>query len=185
MKKSAFSLIELLVVVAILGILTVIAVPNYLNSMVKAKFAKAEGDLYSIAHAIESFHMDHNKYPEWTYPDGQHKNPVNLRLTPLTTPVSYLPTIPVDPFLSIWEHPAYVTYDYVDAWSAIHYKKDTLLDISYRCSEWRLASAGPDGKVTFGSSYSYDLSNGLRSVGDIVRTGPATEFPCVPFLVKK
>ena len=182
MNPNAFTLIELLVVVAIIGILSGIALPNYLNSLVKAKMAKAQADMNAIRTAIESFHLDNHKYPTWTYPDGEHKNPVKLRLIPLTSPIPYMSTIPIDPFISIWEYKAYDTYDYVDAWSSITYKKDTILDISFRCSEWRLASAGPDGRVTFGSSYSYNVTNGIRSVGDIVLTGPRTQYPCAPYL---
>lgn len=185
MKTRSFTLVELLVTVAIIGILAGIALPNYLNSLIKARTAKAEADLNALGTAIESYRIDRNKYPPWTDPDGTHKNPVNRRLIPLTTPMPYLSAIPVDPFLRLFENPAYTTYDYVDAWSAIHYKKDAILDISFRCSEWRIASAGPDGYVTFGSAYSYALSNGLRSIGDIVRTGPATKFPCVSFLKNK
>lgn len=182
MQTKAFTLIELLVVVTIIGILSGIAIPNYLNSLVKARMAKAESDMNAIRIAIESYHIDNNKYPSWTYTNGEHKNPVKLRLIPLTSPIPYMSTIPIDPFLSIWEYKAYDTYDYVDAWSSITYKKDTILDISFRCSEWRLSSAGPDGKVTFGSSFSYNSTNGIRSIGDIVLTGPRTKYPCFPYL---
>ncbi|MBI1386815.1 MAG: prepilin-type N-terminal cleavage/methylation domain-containing protein [bacterium] len=182
MSKQGFTLIELMITVAIVGILAAIALPNYTNSLIKAKAAKAEADMNALSTAIESYRIDHNRYPSWTDPDGTHKNPVDRRLIPLTTPMPYMSVIPVDPFISVWEYEAYTTYDYVDAWSSIHYKKDSILDVSFRCSEWRLASAGPDGRVTFGSAYSYNLTNGLRSIGDIVRTGPIVKFPCVPFL---
>lgn len=185
MNCRAFTLIELLISVAIIGILAAIAVPNMQNSITKAKMAKAVADMNAICTAIESYRVDHNMYPRWTETDGTHKNPVDRRLNPLTSPLPYMTSIPVDPFISVWEYAAYTTYDYVDAWSSIHYKKDEILDISFRCSEWRLASAGPDGSVTFGSAFSYDMSNGIRSTGDIVRTGPRTKFPCVPFLQNK
>lgn len=185
MNCRAFTLIELLISAAIIGILAAIAVPNMQNSMTKAKIAKAVADMNALCTAIESYRVDHNMYPRWTETDGTHKNPVDRRLNPLTNPMPYMTSIPVDPFLSVWEYEAYTTYDYVDAWSSINYKKDEILDISFRCSEWRLASAGPDGRVTFGSAFSYDMSNGIRSTGDIVRTGPKTDFPCVPFLQNK
>lgn len=185
MKQTAFTLIELLVVVAIIGILMGIAVPNFQNSLTKAKMAKAIADMNALCTAIESYCIDHNQYPAWTEVDGTHKNPVDRRLHPLTSPMPYMSAIPVDPFIAIWEYAAYTTYDYVDAWSSIHYKKDEILDISFRCAKWRLASAGPDGKVTFGSSFSYAITNGLRSIGDIVRTGPKVKFPCAPFLENK
>ena len=191
--RRGFTLIELLIVVAIIGVLAAIAVPNFLNAQLRAKIARAESDMRSIDTALEEYRIDNNLYPRWADPDGTNRNPVNRRLIPLTTPVAYMASVPQDPFIygppgarrDDAQHPAYVTYDYVDAWATMNYQKATTLDVSFRCSEWRIASAGPDGTMTYGSVYSFSASNGLTSAGDLVRTGPRTSYPCVDTLVGK
>ena len=86
--KNAFTLIELLIVVAIIGILAAIAVPNFLNAQVRAKIAKVESEMKSIDTALESYRLDNNMYPVWLTFQGGNIWPVSKRLAPLTTPIS-------------------------------------------------------------------------------------------------
>ncbi len=193
MNPKGFTLIELLIVVAIIGILAAIAVPNFLNAQMRAKIANAQADMQSLNTALESYKIDNNFYPIWCTESGTNKNPVNRRLIPLTTPVSYMSSVPQDPFIygppgarvDEGQDAAYVTYDYVDAWGTVNYQGATGLANSFRCSEWRVASAGPDGTMTYGSIPTFDPSNGLNSQGDLVRTGPRTSYPCDASLVGK
>ncbi len=190
-SQRAFTLIELLIVVAIIGILAAIAVPNFLNAQIKAKIANAVSDMQGLSTALEMYRLDHNIYPRWKDPDGSNRNPVNRRLIPLTTPLSYMSSVPQDPFIlgaggarkDENQHPAYVTYDYVDVWSTVHYSGATSFNASFRCGEWRIASAGPDGTMTYGSVPSFDASNGLYSQGDLVRVGPKMSLPCDESLI--
>lgn len=189
---QAFTLIELLIVVAIIGILAAIAIPNFLNAQIRAKIAKAESDMQALSTALEMYHLDYNRYPMFIGPDGININPVNRRLIPLTTPIAYIVAIPQDPFLESRygrrivenQHPAYVTYDYIDAWTFIYHGKQSILSSAYRCSDWRISGAGPDNNAdTFGTAPLYHASNGLRSWGDMYRLGPRTTFPCDPSLI--
>lgn len=85
--RRAFTLIELLIVVAIIAILAAIAVPNFLEAQVRSKVARTVSDMRTIATAIEAYAVDFNKPPfDWapdvTYPYYLHNC--------LSTPVGYL-----------------------------------------------------------------------------------------------
>lgn len=62
--RRAFTLIELLVVVAIIAILAAAAVPNFLEAQTRAKVSRAKADLRSLSTALESYMVDHNRYPD-------------------------------------------------------------------------------------------------------------------------
>ncbi|PKQ18823.1 MAG: hypothetical protein CVT66_11890, partial [Actinobacteria bacterium HGW-Actinobacteria-6] len=61
--RRAFTLIELLIVVAIIAILAAIAVPNFLEAQTRSKVSRAKADMRSLTTAIESYAVDNNVYP--------------------------------------------------------------------------------------------------------------------------
>ena len=63
-RSGGFTLIELLVVVAIIGILASVAVGNYRRSIVKAKEAALQQDLYTMRTLINQYFADKGKYPQ-------------------------------------------------------------------------------------------------------------------------
>lgn len=63
-NKKAFTLIELLIVMTIVGILASIAVPNYRWGIIKAKEAVLREDLYNLRTTIDNFYADQGKYPD-------------------------------------------------------------------------------------------------------------------------
>lgn len=62
--KLGFTLVELLVVMAILGILTVVTLGNFQTSQIKARDAQRKHDLREITNALEAYFNDHGGYPE-------------------------------------------------------------------------------------------------------------------------
>jgi len=102
MKRNAFTLIELLIVVAIIAILAAIAVPNFLEAQTRAKVSRTKTDMRSISVAIESYAVDNNSYPFIDLYEG-YSLPVGhasatAKNAGLTTPVAYLTSKLLDPF---------------------------------------------------------------------------------------
>ncbi len=62
-NRKGFTLIELMIVIAIIIILAAIAIPNYLKMTERARKASIESDLKSVATALESYSTDWGGYP--------------------------------------------------------------------------------------------------------------------------
>jgi general secretion pathway protein G len=56
-------LIELLIVIAIIGILAAIAIPNLLNAVQRGKQKRSMSDMRTMATALEAYAVDNNVYP--------------------------------------------------------------------------------------------------------------------------
>ncbi len=62
-SRAGFTLVELLVVVAVIGIISAIAMPNLLNALDKSKQKKTMSDVRTIGVAVESYATDMSAYP--------------------------------------------------------------------------------------------------------------------------
>lgn len=63
-RKNGFTLIELVIVIAILGVLAGLAIPRFLDSRAQAQGAKLLGDLRTIDSAISIYQARTGSYPE-------------------------------------------------------------------------------------------------------------------------
>lgn len=61
-RQRAFTLIELMIAVAIVGILAAIAIPAYQDSVMKSRRADAKGALLGLASALEKHFTTNNSY---------------------------------------------------------------------------------------------------------------------------
>jgi general secretion pathway protein G len=61
--KAAFTLIELLLVVVIIGILAAIVVPRLVGRSMDAQIAQAKGNITSFANALKLYELDNGFFP--------------------------------------------------------------------------------------------------------------------------
>src|SRR5512142_2929249 len=87
-NSKGFTLIELMIVLAIMGILITIAAPNLKVSLIRAREAVLKEDLFQMREAIDQYYADNGKYPETL------KDLINTQ----DRTRSYLRDIPKDPF---------------------------------------------------------------------------------------
>lgn len=188
MRSRAFTLIELLIVVAIIAILAAIAVPNFLEAQTRARVARARADQRSLATALEAYAADANRYPDYGHPRdyslfaGEAVVFVPVRLT---TPVAYLAALPPGIFpgrrtgLAAAGPPVpdFYMHDYATVYlgksqTAGHVREHHLsLTGSTRPVQWTVWSFGPDLDDDHGIVL-YDPTNGTVSSGDMMRFGP-------------
>lgn len=62
-KQSGFTLIEVMVVVAILGILAAIVMTNVVGKDEQARITAARASLAQISNALEMYKLDNHRYP--------------------------------------------------------------------------------------------------------------------------
>ena len=172
MPPRAFTLIELLIVLAIITILAAIAVPNFLEAQTRARLARVKADMRAIATAIETYHTDHSHYP---IPDNINGGPINFASpptffetkipTPLTTPIAYFTGLVNDVYINLREPQEtyfpyhYATRAYARRTLAVDGGEDEfdafILSSFLRpipAAQWYLLSHGPHGDHDAGPS---------------------------------
>ena len=88
-KKKAFTLIEVLLVVAIIGTLVALMVPGYTNLLEKSRTNQAIAEIVRISRELDDFLVDNGNLPETLTDLIQESKPVNL-IDPWGNPYEYL-----------------------------------------------------------------------------------------------
>ncbi|MCC5876373.1 MAG: prepilin-type N-terminal cleavage/methylation domain-containing protein [Candidatus Sumerlaeia bacterium] len=195
--NRAFTLIELLIVVAIIAILAAIAVPNFLEAQTRSKVSRMKADMRTVATALESYAVDYNRHPLDTlqraiagFPPARVYEYSTMEIfNPLTTPIAYITSLgaTADVFQEQRAFnpnlPGSFGYLlYVNYWPAsVQGSANNGLSVSREgvSMNWMLASFGPDGESSalnmglpinlWPITASYDPTNGTVSFGDIAR----------------
>lgn len=200
-NRRAFTLIELLIVVAIIAVLAAIAVPNFLEAQARAKTSAVLSDMRSVKTALEAYQVDYGTYPHIAGDDDNVMHMGGMMRMPfvpvsLTTPISYMNQIPLDPFnpVNMADHDhsfIYLSQSNIPEAMMQQYRANVEqrpLDGVY-APRYALYSTGPDRSYgamamqmdpgpppTYGLMFmpddtvvQYDPTNGTMSAGDIVR----------------
>jgi general secretion pathway protein G len=124
-RERGFTLIELMIVMAIIAILASIAIPSFINAVKHAREAVLREDLHTMRQAIDSYTVDKEKAPQ--------------SLDDLVQS-GYLKQIPVDPMTGT-----------SDSWMPD--TSDTLMDIDQTDGGINNVHSGSQGTATDGSTY--------------------------------
>ena len=123
--NDGFTLIELIIVMTIIGLLTAIAIPSYLNSVRRAREAVLREDLHTMRAAIDSYTVDKEQAPQ--------------SLDDLTQ-AGYLKSLPIDPMTNK-----------SDTWTTS--QSDNLTNISETQGGIDAVHSGSQGLSSDGSTY--------------------------------
>ena len=141
-------MIELLIVIAIIAILALIAIPNFLEAQTRSKVARVTADMRSLAIGLEAYYLDYNYYPLCVARAGAANwgSGGIKQAFPLSTPVAYLTSVNFkDPFRTNAKGTD-ADPDTIEICNIRYYR--TVVNnwgMRNKC-EWVLCSLGPDQK---------------------------------------
>ena len=122
-RRSAFTLVELLLVLVILGILAAIVVPKFAGRTEQARLTAAQTQISSFGTALDAFEVDNGYYPKGK---AGLADLVQAPRDAQSWKGPYLKEVPKDP----WNN------DYIYEFPGRH-----------NANSYDLSSAGPDGKA--------------------------------------
>ena len=143
-RKIAFTLVELLMAVAIIAILAAIAGPHYTEAQTRSKLSRAKNDLRSLRVGLEAYRLTNPYYPNDS-PDEAYS------WAALTTPVAFIDSIPRAAFQPKSQNPQ-KWYLY---WGGTHLAGSTALSWDIQTRLYAITCVGPD--LMYNCSVYYDL----------------------------
>lgn len=146
LNKSGFTLIELLIVIAIIGIISTLAVVALGNVRAKARDSKRVADLKQIGTALELYYSDNGNYPVVITPGNSLKSPDEALV--------YMATIPSNPTPRDDGECSGLDYVYRFNSSANSYNLSVCLGGASSIYNPGLFSVSPDGNFNCGQKVS-------------------------------
>ena len=101
-EQKGFTLVELLVVVAIIGLLSTLAAVSLGSARSKARDAKRLSDIKQLSTALELYYSDNNGYPAVAAAginlgEGTNKSLSSVGFAATPTAPTYMGNVPADP----------------------------------------------------------------------------------------
>jgi len=150
--QRGFTLVEILITVAIIALITNVATVQYQNASNKAKISKAKADLEAMGSAIEQIEEDTDNYiPELSYLDDK---------------------LPPDPSFSPWWGPYVSSLSLKDPWGNDYFYYYWLTNEEYNSipkdPSWNISGGTEDKGFILGSYGSDGRSGGTGFATDII-----------------
>lgn len=96
-SMRGFTLIELVVVMAMIGLLLTLAVPRYFNTLDRGRIKVQQQNLASLRDAIDKFFGDQGRYPDNLDDLVQKRYLRSVPVDPVTEKADWVAVAPADP----------------------------------------------------------------------------------------
>jgi len=153
--KRGFTLIELMIVIAVIAVLVGISLPHFKGMQDEGNTAKAAGELRTLATAIESYYIHNSR----AYPNQRTSNPQTAWQSNLTgSRPQIITSVLYDPFEAASTEYAYLTNDTSNSQYYVVFSvgPDGVPDIT---------GIDPNGVVEGGPDDDIYISNGTSGTG--------------------